>query len=331
MADDADLKNTDTASDRGSSEDRGGGSERHDRSLDRNEHRDRGRSIRDELRASFDEAVERDERYSKKSEPSGRAARAAKEATDTNQPTDAGAAAAPGARSRAAAAPDISAPPKSWRNDEKRHYNSLPPAIKNAVHRRETEMEPASIEIKKNIRGRCGVGPILTDDKQHWERPAANGPNILAGSSTPSKSPTRISALVRKDGRRRAFQAHLQRQQAQPQAQQRSVPAICGDRRAALDRIPADHRAAGGSTGEAHANAIIDEWKKGKEHFETVRAQMANMVRQERSPCGTAKLTSMRLTRRRKTSSGAVRDRPLPRGSPQRKSAARVGRPRAAL
>ena len=83
MADDTDLKNTDTASDRSSADrgdrdsDRG---ERHDRSLERNEHRERGRSIRDELRASFDEATRDDERP-RRGEPSGRAARQAREAT----------------------------------------------------------------------------------------------------------------------------------------------------------------------------------------------------------------------------------------------------------
>ena len=97
MADDTDLKNTDTASDRSSADrgdrdsDRG---ERHDLSLERNEHRERGRSIREELRASYNEATRDDER-SRRGEPSGRAARQAREAT--GEPGSAGGAVAPDA------------------------------------------------------------------------------------------------------------------------------------------------------------------------------------------------------------------------------------------
>ena len=231
MADNTDLKNTDTASDRGadrSSEDRGGGSERHDRSLERNEHRDGGRSIRDELRASFDEAVERDERYSKKSEPSGRAARAAKEATDKakdrDQATDADGASAPG--TGAAAAPDISAPPKSWRNDEKRHYDSLPSEIKNAVHRREVEMERGVAELKNSYSEiDAALAPHLPVIKQHGHRPGAAISQLFSWFDYLHKNPLEgFPALVRSMGAEKVFQAHLQQQQAGAQPQQQVDP-----------------------------------------------------------------------------------------------------------
>ena len=286
MADDADLKNTDTASDRGaerSSEDRGDGSERHDRSLDRNEHRDRGRSIRDELRASFDEAVERDERYSKKSEPSGRAARAAKEATDKakdrDPSTSADGAAAPGAG--AAAAPDISAPPKSWRNDEKRHYNSLPSEIKNAVHRREQEMQQGVDQLKSQYSDLDrALAPHMPVIKQFGHTPGQAVGRLFDWFSYLQKNPVEgFPALVRSMGAEKIFQQHLQQQQSQPQAQQQGDPfqqyaASVEQRLNGFQQTIAQQEEA---RQEAHANAVIDEFKKGHEHFETVRAQMATI------------------------------------------------------
>ena len=57
----------------------------------------------------------------------------------TREPGTAGTAPGAGGTS-AGAAIDTSAAPKSWRADERAHYDQLPPEIKNAAHRREQEM-----------------------------------------------------------------------------------------------------------------------------------------------------------------------------------------------
>ena len=277
-AEDFNKETNDANTDRSSGDDRGG--ERHVRSLERNEHRDRGRSIRDELRASFDEAVERDERYSKKSEPSGRAARAAKEATDTNQPTDAGTAAAPG--TAAAAAPDISAPPKSWRNDEKRHYDSLPSEIKNAVHRREVEMERGVAELKNSYSEiDAALAPHLPVIKQHGHRPGAAILQLFSWFDYLHKNPLEgFPALVRSMGAEKVFQAHLQQQQAGAQQQQQVDPL---DQRLAPYLQHFEQRL---GTFQQHVDAqqeravndILAQWSKGKTFYEKVRGVMASGI-----------------------------------------------------
>jgi hypothetical protein len=158
---DEDLKvdSSDVASDRGTdrserSTERAERSEAHELSGGK---RDRSREmLREELEKSFDQARGKGDRDERRDwEPSGRAARKAKDATaekpvkdrDPSQAREPGAAGAAGTEG----AVDTSAPPKSWRSEEKSQYDALPPAIKNAVHRREQEMQRGVDELKSRF------------------------------------------------------------------------------------------------------------------------------------------------------------------------------------
>jgi hypothetical protein len=163
---DEDLKvdNPAVASDRGT--------DRSERSTERAERAERGEAhelsggkrdrsremLRAELEASFNEARGKDDRADKRDwEPAGRAARKAKDATAEKPGRDRDAAVAAGApgtepgdaATGAETTVDTSAPPKSWRAEERAEYNRLPETIKNAVHRRENEMAKGVAELKQ--------------------------------------------------------------------------------------------------------------------------------------------------------------------------------------
>src|ERR1700692_468249 len=157
-------KNDTISSDRDTASDRSErGSVDHD-NTDRSERlsggkRDRSREmLRAELEASFDEARGKDDRADTRDwEPPGRAARKAKDATAEKPGRDRDAAVAAGApgtepgdaATGAETTVDTSAPPKSWRAEERAEYNRLPETIKNAVHRRENEMAKGVAELKQ--------------------------------------------------------------------------------------------------------------------------------------------------------------------------------------
>ena len=283
---DEDIKDTntrDTSTDRGDrgtrDSDRG---ERHDRSLERNEHRERGRSIRDELRASFAETTGDDERP-RRGEPSGRAARQAREATA--EPGAAGGAVAPDAGGTGAgAAPDISSPPKSWRADERAHYDQLPPEIKNAVHRREVEMERGVAELKNNYAELDrAIAPHLPVIRQFGHTPGAAVSQLFSWMDFLSKDPLRgFPALVKSMGAEKIFQQHLaaqQQQQGAAQAQQ-----FTPDQQAAqwLQQQIGAHVAPLQQQLESYqmqnTQQILNDFAKDKPHFERVRYRMSTLL-----------------------------------------------------
>ena len=282
--DNTELKNSDSTPDRGTERDRGGrgGGERE---LS-NGKRDRSRDmLREELTRNLDDAARRSGRP-RDWKPDGRPAREAREATaesprakDRGQET-AGAIAAPG--TAAAAAPDISAPPKSWRNDEKRHYDLLPSEIKNAVHRREVEMERGVAELKNSYSEiDAALAPHLPVIKQHGHRPGAAISQLFSWFDYLHKNPLEgFPALVRSMGAEKVFQAHLQQQQAGAQQQQQVDPL---DQRLAPYLQHFEQRL---GTFQQHVDAqqeravndILAQWSKGKTFYEKVRGVMASGI-----------------------------------------------------
>ena len=282
--DNTELKNSDSTPDRGTERDRGGrgGGERE---LS-NGKRDRSRDmLREELTRNLDDAARRSGRP-RDWKPDGRPAREAREATaesprakDRGQET-AGAIAAPG--TAAAAAPDISAPPKSWRNDEKRHYDSLPSEIKNAVHRREVEMERGVAELKNSYSEiDAALEPHLPVIKQHGHRPGAAISQLFSWFDYLHKNLLEgFPALVRSMGAEKVFQAHLQQQQAGAQQQQQVDPL---DQRLAPYLQHFEQRL---GTFQQHVDAqqeravndILAQWSKGKTFYEKVRGVMASGI-----------------------------------------------------
>jgi hypothetical protein len=136
-----------------------------DTGADRFDHGENARhkSVRETLRNAFkehaddadrdDDDQKRDDR--KPFERPGRSAREAKAASaadakarDVSSSDTKATSADPAAPSTAHGQIDTTQPPKSWRAEEKRHYDSLPQQIKQAIHRREADMQ-AGVESMK--------------------------------------------------------------------------------------------------------------------------------------------------------------------------------------
>ena len=190
--------------------------------------RDRSREmLREELERNLDDATRRSGRP-RDWEPEGRPAREAKSATDKakdrDQSTSADGAAAPGAG--AAAAIDTTSAPKSWRADEKHHYDRLPAEIKNAVHRREQEMQQGVDQLKSQYSDLDrALAPHMPVIKQFGHTPGQAVGRLFDWFSYLQKNPVEgFPAFVRSMGAEKVFQQHLQQQQSQPQAQQQGDP-----------------------------------------------------------------------------------------------------------
>ena len=143
----------------------------------------------------------------------------------------------------------------------------------------------------------AALAPHLPVIKQHGHRPGAAISQLFSWFDYLHKNPLEgFPALVRSMGAEKVFQAHLQQQQSQPQAQQQGDPfqqyaASVEQRLNGFQQTIAQQEEA---RQEAHANAVIDEFKKGREHFETVRAQMATMIQSGLIPLAERRM----LTRR---------------------------------
>jgi hypothetical protein len=127
------------------------------------ERQERGESVRETLRQSWKDATgedplpdegreerrKRDEererrQMERRGERPGRSARDAKAAASADaQQRD------PTAAAQSKSAPlDTSEAPKSWRADEKAYYDALPQQIKNAIHRREADVQKGVSDLK---------------------------------------------------------------------------------------------------------------------------------------------------------------------------------------
>jgi hypothetical protein len=285
-SEDSDLKVDDSAPERGTdrSSDRGG-----ERELS-NGKRDRSRDmLREELTRNVDDAARRSGRP-RDWEPQDRPAREAREAAtpkakDGDQPTDAG---APGAYGSAGAAViDTSAPPTAWKTAAKNAWHRTPPEVQEAVTKREIDHDR-------------GVEPLKQKVAQHAEEDAAWAPyepalrqasvsrsqaiaNFFSWENYLRRDPlAAFPALVKSVGAEPAFQQLLQRQQAggqqQPQAQPDPFQQYAASVEQRLNGFQQTIQQQEEARQVAHANAVIDEFKKSRPHFEVVRSQMASLV-----------------------------------------------------
>ena len=283
---DEELKNTDTSdtsSDRGDRDrsDRGG-----ERELSGGR-RDRSREmLREEIERNFDSESRR-AGGRKDFEPADRPARAAREATtdakDRGQQTAVGGA---GAAAQGAGQVDTTSAPKSWRADERAHYDQLPPEIKNAVHRREQEMERGVAELKQRYSEiDAALAPsmeVIRADGHTAGRAISqmfNWFNHL--SRNPAEAFPQLVATI--PGAREALlqQAQRQQQQAGAQAQQTNggaqqfdpgvVQQYVDQRVGTLEQQMMDQQ-------QARTNEILENWARGKKYYERVRVMMSQLL-----------------------------------------------------
>jgi hypothetical protein len=172
--------------------------------------RDRSREmLREELERNLDDATRRSG-GKRDWEPPDRSARAAREATADKPKAKDGEAETAGAATTAGGQVDTSVAPKSWRADERAHYDQLPPEIKHAIHRREQESERGVAELKNRYAELdAALAPSMEVIKSHghtagtavrrmfdwWNalanRPARNAsPRFLASAARSSSNPT---------------------------------------------------------------------------------------------------------------------------------------------
>jgi hypothetical protein len=303
---DEDLKvdSSDVASDRGTDR-----SERSTESAERGEahelsggKRDRSREmLREELEKSFDQARGKGDRDERRDwEPVGRAARKAKEATaekskaaerDRDAADATPTTAAQGADASGGATLDTSSAPKSWRADERAHYNSLPPAIKNAVHRREQEMSAGVEQIKqKHAAEDAAWLPHESVLKSFGKSRAETVTQLMSWWNALAANPHEAFPALLQSFKLTPEQifGSGQQQQQQQQQQQAAMANLSPVEQAMVPYLQHFQQEIGGlkqtfqqqrdQEGAARANAAIEEFKINRPHFEAVRGKMAALI-----------------------------------------------------
>jgi hypothetical protein len=257
-----------------------------DRSSDRGElsggRRDRSREmLREELSRNLDDATRRSGRP-RDWEPADRPARAAREATaeakDRGQETAAGGA---GAAAQAADELDISAAPKSWRADERAHYDALPVEAKKAVHRDRAAAERGVAELRSKYQAEdLAWAPHEPVIRQFGKSRAETVTQLMSWFGALSRDPVNaFPALVKSMGAEQALLQHAQRMQPQSGAQQtnggafdpRVVQHYVDQRVGTLEQQMAEAQ-------QARTNEILENWARGKKYYERVRAVMSDLL-----------------------------------------------------
>ena len=282
---------SDTSPERGSDRvDRSDRSDRGDRSgsdrHERNEHAERGRSIRDELKASFADADRDDRSRNGNSEPPGRPARRAKEAAA--EPGSAGAAAAPDATGTAGSADaplDTSAPPAAWTSSAKQAWPKLPAEVQAAVAKREVDGARGVAELKQKYAAEEAAWAPWEPALRQASVPRARAiSNFMSWHDYLRRAPLEaFPALVKSIGAEPAFRELLRRQQmtgAQQPQQGDPFQQYAASVEQRLNNFQQTIQQQEEARGEAHANAVLDEFKKGKPHFERVRVAMSALIGQ---------------------------------------------------
>ena len=269
------VSERDSAPDRGN--ERGDRPSRGDSSELSGGRRDRSRELlREELSRNLDDATRRSGRP-RDWEPADRPARAAREATA--EPGSAGASVsdAGGTSAGGAAQIDTSTAPKSWRADERAHYDQLPPEIKNAVHRREVEMERGVAELKNNYAELdSALAPHLPVIKKFGHTPGAAVRQLFSWFTYLHQDPLRaFPDLVRSMGAEKIFQQQLQQQQQQPQAQLDPFQQYAQSVEQRLNGFQQTIQQQQEAAQLDRCNAVIAEFGKTHPHLDRVRVAMA--------------------------------------------------------
>jgi hypothetical protein len=287
MTDD-DQTNNPASSERDSalerSSDRGG-----ERELS-NGKRDRSRDmLREELTRNLDDAARRSGRP-RDWEPADRPAREAREAAaekprakDGGQETP-GIAAAPGG---ADVAPDISSPPARLTKGAKEKWHALGKLEEGKfwqgeIHKINTDAQKGYDEREKvHEAENAAWAPWEPALRQASVSRAQAVSNFMSWHDYLRRDPlAAFPALVKSIGAEPAFRELLQRQQAgaQPQAQQDPFQQYAASVEQRLNGFQQTIAQQEEARQQAHANAVIEDFKRGREHFETVRSHMASLI-----------------------------------------------------
>jgi hypothetical protein len=306
---DEDLKvdnsDRDTASDRSSER----GAERSERDSERGDsrelsggRRDRSRELlREELQKGFDaEARKADADDDRRHwEPANRAAREAKEATKERKTTDRDAAdAAPAATgAETAASVDVASPPSSWTADAKKEWSKTPPAVRAMVHKREQDSARGVEQLKQKYAQEDAVWanyePVL---KQFSKSRSETVQQLMSWHQALQANPVQaFDALARshghdlqaiaqaaRGGQQQATQQQAAQQQLDP-VDQRLMPYLQHFEQR-IGSIQQTFEQREHEAGVARANAVLDEFKKTRPHFERVRQKMASLIASQTVP-----------------------------------------------
>jgi hypothetical protein len=247
--------------------------------------RDRSREmLREELERNLDDATRRSG-GKRDWEPPDRSARAAREATADKPKAKDGEAETAGAATTAGGQVDTSVAPKSWRADERAHYDQLPPEIKHAIHRREQESERGVAELKNRYAELdAALAPSMEVIKSHghtagtavrrmfdWWNALANRPDqsFPALMQAMNYSPQRLAQVLGIGGAQQQ-QPNPDQQQAQ-QWLQAQIDARVGAHVAPLQQ----HFQ---SAQEARTQEILAQWSEDKPHYARVRQRMSTLL-----------------------------------------------------
>ena len=280
-----------------------------DGALERHTEHDTGRqeSLRASLEKSWEEQTGRkpegargrddeDRRDERRAEPKGRPARAAREAAaadaatkDRDTSSSSGKAeSGDGAPGSTAGGLDTSEAPKSWRADEKAHYESLSPAAKAIVHRREAASQKGVDDLKRNYAELdAALAPHLPTIKSFGHSSAQAVSQLFAWQNALSSDPKRFfPELLKTYGvspqdifpELAGGYAPQQQDASQQQFDPRYVQQLIDARLQPIYTVAQQVQMQQAQQRAAQTQQIITDFSKGKKHFENVRVKMAQLI-----------------------------------------------------
>jgi hypothetical protein len=273
---DTGIANDTSGADRGDRVDRGA-----DRGSERDGHHERaerGKSIRDELKASYDE-LSRDNTP----EPAGRAARRAKEAT-ADEPGSAGAAAAPdtGIGHSGDATPlAAGGPPARWEKEAKAEWEKVPKKVQDAVTKGEADVQKGvdSIKAKYNDIDQA-LSPHLQTIRNAGHSPGTSIRQLFAWHEALNKNPVEsFDALAKAHGYDIMALAQAARGGAQGAQQQQQTNGQQGyDPRQIINYVDQRLGELTAQQTEKTIQGILADFAKSHPHYERLRGKMAALV-----------------------------------------------------
>jgi hypothetical protein len=239
-----------------------------------------------ESRDDQDDQYEQDRREDRRAEPKGRAARAAKDAASadaasaTNKAESSDGAARPAVLGQSA-----DAPPTAWAKEAKAHFASLPPAVKQAVLKRESDIARGVEQLKSHYSEiDQALAPFAAAIRQHNAAPGAAISRLFQWHQYLQRDPMRgFAELAQTYGLtlQQLAEAAGGAQQQQPQAggvDQRYLRQLVQQEVAPIHQAMTEQQRWVQEQQAAKTSEILNQWAKDKPFFQDVRVLMARGI-----------------------------------------------------